>query len=155
MNIDFDIQRIIAQIITLELDLFFLLFIVVQWKVTDFTFFFEIEIWNVIKYLFMKGKDNIQILEEIYSAYWTKSMVLCTVEETTIELLEGTFSIFRKIKQWKTPITELDEPITYYIQATTWRVHSRTLWALSCKQRYHQQNSFTCWSWNRDRFRTN
>ena len=76
----------------------------------------QVEIRYAIKYPFLKGKDNMKILDKIHSVYETDSILIGTVEERTKELRERTFSIFDKTKSRRHPITELDEPIAHYMQ---------------------------------------
>ena len=76
----------------------------------------QVEILSMIKYLFLKGKDNMQIFEKIHSVYGIDSVSIRTVEERTKELREGTFSIFDKTKTRRPLITELDELIAHYMQ---------------------------------------
>ena len=76
----------------------------------------QIEIRSVISFLFKQNKDNKEIYTEIQNTYGPESIAFRTVEERTKELREGTFSILDKNRSGRPEITELDEPISLYMQ---------------------------------------
>ena len=69
----------------------------------------KVEIRAAMKFLFLKGFDNVKTLSELQSVYGDNCVSLRSIQKRRQQFDAGNYSIFDKPRQGRPPITKYDE----------------------------------------------